>query len=416
MEEHKYFHSFENGLTLLAEEMPWSEAVSYSLLLPCGTIDDPEEKPGLSGLTSEMSVRGAGEYDNRGLVNALETLGVESSEGVSQSYSVCRASTLAAHLDKALGLTADVILRPHFPGEELEPSKQALLQEIASLEDEPSRKMTLELGRIIFPSPWGRPAFGTEEGLDAITLDDVVAQHRKFYSPRGAILSIAGKIDWPRLLERVGKLFGDWAGEERNIPTERERGISLSHLPFDSNQTHIGLAWPAVSRKDPSYLAVKSGVGVLSGGMSSRLFTEVREKRGLCYSVYASYSTHPTRGAVFCCCGSSSDKAQEALDVIVAELRKLSADGITAPELARVQIRSKSGLVMELESTGARADAMARDWYSLGRVRSIEEIQAEIDALSVETVNAELREHPPRPLRLVTLGPEPLNIDSELLG
>lgn len=409
-------HLLNNGMTLLCKEMPWSESVSYSFLIPCGTIDDPKRLAGLSGLTSEMAIRGAGERDNRELLEAFENLGVETSEGVSQSYSVFRASMMSENLTESLALSADILRRPLFPEEELEPSKSVLFQEIASIEDDPPRKMMIELGGVFFPSPWGRPSFGTPEGLNAVALADIQRHHQKLFSPQGTILSVAGKIDRSRLLADVERLFGDWTGSRRSEPTEIASDRVSVHLPFDSAQTHIGLAWPSVPMSDPYYLAVKSGIGILSGGMSSRLFTEVREKRGLCYSVHASYYTHKTRGAVFCYCGSSSEAAQEALDVIVAELHKLETAGITEPELDRLKIRSKSALVTDLESTAARASAMARDWYYLGRVREMDEMQANINALSVKTINAKLHEHPLRPLRLVTLGPEPLAIDETLLG
>lgn len=416
MSESKHIHQMENGLVVLAEEIPTGEAVSYSLWVPCGTVDDPVDRPGLTGLVSEMVVRGAGDYDNRGLVYAFENLGADSSESVSQSHSSFSAALLADNVGDALSLTADVIRRPHFPEEELEPSRQVLLQEIAGMEDEPSRKMMIELGLVFFPAPWGRPGFGTVEGLTAATLDDIQNYYRKGYSPDGAILSATGKIDWPAFRGRVEELFGDWTGRKRPKPIETESKILTKHIPFESTQTHIGLAWPSAAVGDPDYLLQKSAVGVLSGGMSCRLFTEVREKRGLCYSVYASYYSNKDRGSVFCYCGSGNDTAQEALDVIIAELDRLSERGISQEELDRLKIRSKSGIVMAQESTAARAALMARDWFYLGRVRSLKEILDNIDRLDLDEINAKIREKPFGPLRLVTLGPEPLNIDRSLLG
>ena len=195
MSETKHLHQMNNGLVLLAEEVPTSEAVSYNLLVPCGTVDDPADRPGLTGLVSEMIVRGAGDYDNRELVYAFENIGADSSESVSQSHSSFSAALLADNVGQALSLTADIVRRPHFPEEEMEPSRQVLLQEIAGMEDEPSRKMMTELGMVFFPYPWGRPAFGTEAGLTASSLDDVRHHYETGYSPDGAILSAAGKID-----------------------------------------------------------------------------------------------------------------------------------------------------------------------------------------------------------------------------
>jgi predicted Zn-dependent peptidase len=146
---------------------------------------------------------------------------------------------------------------------------------------------------------------------------------------------------------------------------------------------------------------------VLSGGMSARLFTEVREKRGLCYTVYATMHSLKDRGSVLCYAGTSSERAQETLDVTLGELERL-ADGITADELARLKARVKSGLIMQQESSSARSGAIARDWYHLGRVRTLNEVGRLVDALTEKSISDYLAAHPPRDFTIVTLGPEPL--------
>ena len=144
-------------------------------------------------------------------------------------------------------------------------------------------------------------------------------------------------------------------------------------------------------------------MGVLSGGMSARLFTEVRERRGLCYSVYASYHTLRDRGAVFCYAGSTAERAQETLDVTLGELRRLGR-GIEDHELDRLKARIKSALVMQQESSSARSTSVARDWYHLGAVRTLDELGRLVDGLTCSSINAYLAEHPPRDFTVVTLG------------
>ncbi len=154
-------------------------------------------------------------------------------------------------------------------------------------------------------------------------------------------------------------------------------------------------------------------MGVLSGGMSARLFTEVREKRGLCYSVHASYHTLLDRGAVFCYAGTSAERAQETLDVTMGELVRLRA-GIEDHELARLKARIKSALIMQQESSSARSSSLARDWYHLGRARTLDEVGGLIDALTCASINAYLAEHPPRDFTVVTLGPGALEVRGEV--
>jgi predicted Zn-dependent peptidase len=158
---------------------------------------------------------------------------------------------------------------------------------------------------------------------------------------------------------------------------------------------------------DPDYYNARAAAAVLSGGMSSRLFTEVREKRGLCYSVYAFHETFKTQGSMLAYAGTRAERAQETLDVTLAELTRLK-DGIEDDEIDRVKAGLKSSLILQEESTGARAGAIATDWYYLSRVRSFDEIQAVIDGLTPAKILAYLERCPVRDVTLVTLGPSPL--------
>ena len=157
----------------------------------------------------------------------------------------------------------------------------------------------------------------------------------------------------------------------------------------------------------PDYYAAIGAVNVLSGGMSARLFTEVREKRGLCYSVSASYSGFKDRASVICYAGTTNERAQETLDVTLGELKRLQ-DGIEAEEVERVQAGLKSSLIMQEESTSARAGTLASDWYYLRRVRTFDEIKSAIDGLTPKGIVEHVRRHPPKDFTIVTLGPKAL--------
>ncbi len=402
-------HRFANGLVLLAEEMDWCESVSYSLLVPCGSNDDPTEAAGLANFTCEMITRGAGELDNRGLSDAFEFLGSERSESISPSHTAYSAQTMASHLFPTLELTATMVRLPLLPGNQMDAARQVIVQEIAAIEDEPSQKMMLELGRNFFPDPWGRPSCGELATVNRISADAVRGFQRRLYQPDGVILSVAGRFETDELCRVVEELFGDWKPQPHSAPVESDRGKRYVHIPYDSNQTHIGLAFPSIPLEHPDYLAAWSGVNAISGGVSGRLFTEIREKRGLSYAVSASYLTLGGRGCVFCYCGTTAAKARESLDVLTEELRKLES-GIDAEELHRVVVRAKYSLVTQQESTAARSSALARDWYHLGRVRTKEEIERNLSALTAERVNAYWAAHPVGPFHVVTLGPEPLKV------
>lgn len=406
-------HQYDNGLVLVAEPIHSLESVAFSFLTPAGCRYDPARRDGLAAFACEMALRGAGDRDSRRLVQELEILGVERNESVGNSHISYGGATLASNLMPALEIYADLLRRPLMPEEQIEAGRKVVLQELEGIEDEPSHKVMLELRRHHYPEPFGRSSQGEREAIEAITIEEIRGHYAQAVRPEGTILGVAGQFDWLRLVDHVGGLLGDWentAAPPLGIGPSRPR---LRHIPFESNQTQIGIAYESVPYSHPDYYQASGAIGVLSGGMSSRLFTEVREKRGLCYSVYASLHTLREQGAVICYAGTSADRAQETLDVTLAELFRL-CDGVLPEELKRLKARVKSGLIMQQESSAARSSALARDWYHLGAARTLDEVGAIVDALTCESINHYLRENPPRSFTIVTLGPSPLEVSVDL--
>jgi len=400
-------HTLPNGLVLLAERMEHVRSAAINFLVPAGCAYDPPGRFGVASVLAEMITRGAGPRDSRELSLALDGLGVDRDESVGAINMRFWGSTLARNVPAALDIYADIVLRPHLPPAELEPVQALALQDIQSLEDAPQQKVMVELRRRYYPHPLSKDRRGRTEDIEALTPTAVQAQYRRLFRPNGAILSVAGNIEWEPLKVQVERLFDNWSPGEAPDLTPEPHAPKSEHLPKDTQQTQIALAFPSVPVGHPDYYAARAAAAVLSGGMSSRLFTEVREKRGLCYSVYAFHETFKDRGTMLAYAGTRSDRAQQTLDVTVGELRRLK-DGVEDDEIDRVKAGLKSSLIMQEESTSARAGAIATDWYYLSRVRTFDEIQAAIDGLTPRAVLDYLERHPVRDLTLVTLGPEPL--------
>ncbi|MBP3960825.1 insulinase family protein [Gemmata sp. G18] len=404
-------HTLPNGLVLLAERMDHVRSVAVNFLIPAGAAFDPEGQFGIATVLAEMLTRGAGERDSRQLSLALDNLGIDRGESAGVVNLRLGGSALARNVLPLLDIYADIILKPRLPEEELEPVQALAVQDIESLEDSPQGKVMVELHRRYYPSPLNKDRRGKAEDIEALTIDAVRAHYRKFVRPNKAIIAVAGNVDWESLKARVEKLFGRWEpGDVPDVVPQAHQPKS-EHIYKDSAQTQIAFAYPSVPIGHADYFAARAAEGVLSGGMSARLFTEVREKRGLCYSVGVRHESFRDRGAMIGYAGTGPDRAQETLDVTLAELRKLKA-GVTDDEIDRVKAGLKSSLIMAEESTGARASSIAGDWYFLGRVRSFDEIQAAIDALTPAAVMAHLERHPVRDVALVTLGKNPLTISA----
>ncbi len=405
-------HEFPNGLVLVAEPMESLESAAFTLLVPAGCAQEPADRNGLAAVTCELTLRGCGERDGRQFIQALENLGVQRGESISAVHTGFSGATLAKNLPAALEVYADLVRRAHLADEQLDAARQTVIQELRSIEDEPSHKVMLELRRRFYPDPWGRPSEGELAALEAIETGEIRRHYERLFQPRGTILGVAGRVEWEPLVDLVGRLLGDWKPREVSQPNAGPRGPHTAQLHHDSNQTQIGIAYPSVPYRDPDYFQASGAVGVLSGGMSSRLFTEVREKRGLCYSVYASYHTLRDQACILCYAGTTAQRAQETLDVTLGELRRLAA-GVEPGELARLKTRVKSSLVMQQESSSARSSAVARDWYHLGRVRTLDEVGRLVDELTCDSINAYLKRNPPEDFTIVTLGSEPLKIEAD---
>lgn len=405
-----YQHTLPNGMVLLAERMDHVRSATLYFLTPSGAALDPDATPGAATALAELMTRGAGPRDAEELSLALDNLGVDRGESVGLLNMWFYGGTLARNLPATLDLFADILLRPSLPADEVEPIQQLMLQDLQGLEDSPQEKVMTELRKRYYPPPLNKDRMGTEAGIRAMTAAGLADHYRRRFRPNGTILSVAGNIDWPALVAQVEGLFAGWEPKSVDpvVPDEGHRPVS-EHLPKETTQTQIAVAFPSVPMTDDRYFAARGAVGVLSAGMSSRLFTEVREKRGLCYSVYASHEGLKDRGAVVCYSGTRNDRAQETLDVMLAELRKLRA-GIEDDELDRTKAGLKTALIMQQESTSQRAGAMARDYFHLGRVRPVDEIRAAIDGLTVPAVLDYLDAHPFAGPTVVTLGPAPLTV------
>jgi predicted Zn-dependent peptidase len=402
-----YHHTFDNGLTLLAERMEHVRSAALNFLVPTGCVYDPPGQLGLASLLSELITRGAGPRDSRELTLTLDGLGLDRDESVGAMHMRFWGATLARNLPQALEIYADILRRPHLPADELEAVKDLALQDLQGLEDEPRQKVFIELRRRFFPLPLGRDRRGTPAGIRAVTSASLRAHHARLFQPHGTILSVAGNVEWAPLRAQVGRLFGDWQAAEPPPLKQRKPIGGRAHLPKETEQTQIVIAYPSVPFGHPDYYAAQGAVHVLSGGMGARLFTEVREKRGLSYAVSASYQTFKDVACVLCYAGSKAEHAQETFDVLMGELLRLQ-DGIAKEEVERVQAGLKSSLIMQEESTSARAGALASDWYYLGRVRSPEEIQEAVQGLTPRKIVNHLRRRPPQDFTIVTLGPRPL--------
>lgn len=390
------------------QQMPWLESTAMSLLVPAGSQRDPEGLAGLAGFTAEMVQRGCGQYNSRQFVEQLDRLGAARSASVTNYHTRFSAAVPTDRLRDTLALYRELFLAPLLPASQLEDSRMVAMQELLALEDDLAQKLIKVLRKRLYPDPYGRSTTGTMESVQAIQLENIQNHVKNFYVPDQAILSIAGKIDFNEVQTMVDELFGSWQGTVQQGLTEHPPAEGHHHIEHDSSQTQIGIVFPSVQYSHPDYFLARSAIGVLSDGMSSRLFTEVREKRGLCYTVYAMCHTIKDYGCVLAYAGTTTERAQETLDVMLQEIRRLG-EGIHDDELQRLKARIKTGLIMQQESSSSRSISMASDWHLLGRVRTLDELSTLLDEINSNSINDYLASNPPKQFKIVTLGQKALD-------
>ena len=406
------------GLRVLIERVEGVRSASLVWLTPAGAASDPTDRLGQSALWGELVLRGAGRFDSRAQADALDRVGANRATSTSSRFLSISLGVVGARLGEALPLVVDMVLRPRFDESSIGPAKDLAIQAIEALRDDPGERAGVALRARHFASPFNRSTLGSEEGITLATREDLVEGWRARARPRGSIVGIAGAVDPEQVVRELERLLVGWEGRAPEPLPEGVPARGYAHEIDQTNQVQIVLAHDAPAEGHPDAWNERAVAAVLSGGMSSRLFSEVREKRGLCYSVGARYSTDRDFGVLTADVGTQPDRAQQSLDVLWSELERVhSPEGrVTREEFDRAIVGMKSRLVFSGESTGARAGAIASDAFKLGRARSLEELAASVDGLTLEGVGEYLARRRIGRATLQTLGPGALVEPRTLAG
>jgi predicted Zn-dependent peptidase len=411
-----FLHTCANGLQIVGQRMPSLASVTFGVQFAAGIKDEPEEKLGLTHLLSDMVFQGTESRNVRQLTEEFEAIGARRGGETGNESARYSAQIVGNRLDTALELMADVLRHPTFPADEFEQMRNVQLQEIRRRDDEPMRRIfDLVRERFYAGTNLGRRALGLQETVVKLTPEDLRAFWGERYRPDGALVAIAGNFDWDHVVGKLEELFGDWSGTAPAVPVSipsPQKAVNIEKQ--DGNQEHIGMAFAFPRYGDPDYYAASVVSEIFGGGMTSRLFREVREKRGLVYSVAAIFSPGGIFGAEFLYAGTTPEKSPETVQVMLDELRQLSAEGVTEDELMRAKVQLKSELVMRGESAGSRMSAIMRSWWFERRLVTIPELKEAVDSVTREQIMVLLGRFPPREALVIgAIGPR---TEAELVG
>jgi predicted Zn-dependent peptidase len=402
-------HILKNGMVLLGEPMEAVESVAFGFMLPAGAALMPDGCCGAASVIAEWIFRGAGERNSRQLSDELDGLGLARSRSVGSSHITVGAALEAGNLARALDSYADIILSPRLEDDQFEFARQLAIDGVSSLDDDPRQKVMLKLREKFYPDPLGRSPVGEIDQLTALTADRARRIIKEKFGLSQTIFSVAGKYDFDAVCKQIEGIFESDQKQDAAQVTLGSKAEKYTHLHNDGAQVHIGLMTGTVGPSDEDYYNARVAISVLSGGMSARLFTRVREERGLCYAIAARYHALKEAAGIMTYAGTTPDKAQETLDVIIRQFNEL-ADGISEEEIQRAKVGLESSLILSSESSSSRAGSIASDYYMLGRVRSLDEIKKKIDETSVESVLGFLRDNRFDDFTVVTIGPKQVNV------
>lgn len=399
-----------NGLRVLTASMPQTHSVSLSLYVGTGSRHERDEEAGVSHFLEHLLFKGTERWPTaKEVAETIDGVGGLLNGGTDREYTVYYIKVAQPHLQVALDVLMELVRKPLLDPGEMEKERLVILEELAMVADSPPQLVDLLLDSILFPgNPLGRDVAGTPESVSAINREMVLGYLGAQYVPNNIVFSIAGNVTHGEIVEAVTSGMGDWgAGEPaRWAPATFPDGTRWAVKYKTTEQAHVSLAVPGIPLNHPDRHALSFLSVVLGEGMSSRLFMELREKRGLVYDVHTYVAHFLDTGTFNVYTGVDPKKAQEAVSVIIEELSRLGADGVGEAELTKARELSKGRLLLRMEDTRNVGGWIGAQELLLGNVRSVEQAVAEMEAVTLDDMQRVAREIiDPAKLYLAVVGP-----------
>jgi predicted Zn-dependent peptidase len=400
--------TLDSGVRVVTERMPGVRSAALGFWIANGSASERDEQAGISHLLEHMLFRGTDSYASEEIDQIFDEMGAEINAGTDKEATSLYTRVLDRHLERAFAVMGEMLWKPAFG--ELEAEREVVLEEIAMYEDDPQDRVFDILGHAVFGAhPLGRPVIGSAEVVGSVTREQLAAFHAEHYRPERIVIAAAGSVDHEQLAAMAAALRppAGTAAAPSERPTAPVRAPRVRFLEKETEQYHVCIGGPGIPRHDERRYALRVLEGVLGGTSSSRLFQEVRERRGLAYSVFTFANHYAAAGEVGLYLGTRPDNLAQALAVVAAQLERCVQDPASAKELDRSRENLKGRLMLSLESTGARMSRLGSSLLGELPLLSLGELLDRIDAVTVEDLrelSAELLA--PSGLSLAGVGPD----------
>jgi predicted Zn-dependent peptidase len=400
----------DNGVRLVTERIPTLKSVTVGMWVNAGSRDESPTQAGYSHFIEHMFFKGTTTRSATEISRAIDALGGEMNAFTTRETTTFYVKVLDQHLPQALDLLSDLFHRSRFGAKEIEKEKQVVLEEIRMVQDDPEDLVQeLHTGLVMGRHPLGRPILGRESTIARLRRQDLLDYIEARYGSQEIVLAVAGNFDQRRLEKTIAREFGRRSRSTSAVPHKRWPpevcgGALMRRKPLEQAHLCVGFKGVPAGHKDRYGAYVLNSV--LGGSVSSRLFQEVREKRGLAYSIYSFLSGYSDGGTMTIYAGTRAREVERVLDVIRRETRKMAVHGIERAELKRTKDQMKGSLMLSLESSHSRMNKLAKDELIVGAHTSMEEMVSEIDAISGQQISRLAQDlFTPTAMAITALGP-----------
>jgi len=382
--------ALESGVRIVTEAMPSVRSAALGFFVGTGSSTEDESVAGWSHLLEHMLFRGTASYESLEIDQIFDGMGAELNAGTGRDSTSVYTRVLDVHLERAFDVLSDMVWRPRVTEEDLAAEREIVIEEIAMYEDDPQDLVFDVLGGAVFGvHPLGRPVIGSRETVTRATADGLRGFHADRYAPGDLVVAASGSVNHDELVELVVQAQGRGEPGRRapgaSAPPVRQRP-ARRFVEKDTEQYHLTLGAHGLARDDERRYALRVLDTILGGTSSSRLFQEVRERRGLAYNVFSFTSQHAGAGQVGIYLGTRPDNVARALKVVGDELERLMADGVTGEELTRARDNAKGRMVLSLESTAARMTRLGSATLAGLPLLSLDELVDRVDAVTADEV------------------------------
>jgi predicted Zn-dependent peptidase len=395
-----------SGLSVVTDRMPHLESASLGIWIGSGSRDEAPDEHGISHLLEHMAFKGTKRRNARQIAGEIEAVGGDLNAATSAESTTYYARVLKPDVPLALDVLSDILSQPTFDAEELRREQNVIVQEIGATEDAPDDLVFDRLQETAFPKqPVGRSILGTPESVRSFNPTRLRGYLSRNYRAPDMIVAAAGAVEHTAVVAEVERRFASFAGPAAPVPQPAHFHGGTRVETRDLEQVHIALALQGVPVRDEQLYSLQVFTSVLGGGMSSRLFQEVREKRGLCYTINAFHMPYSDTGLFALYAGTDEADAPELMRVVIDQISN-ATETLNGTEVARAKAQLKTGLLMALESSEARIGQLGRQMLAYGRPIPLDEIVGKVDAVTVDGARAAgrmlIRRSPPA---IAALGP-----------